>query len=191
MKKLLTLAALTLGVFAAKAQSTTFKPFRVGFDLGYAIPSGDGAKGGVAFAIEPKYALNDKLALGLRYEAAITVRGSVDSEGFADEAEAKASVSYLATADYYFNTNSFRPFVGLGAGIHKLASASFDETTVMSEEDVTVVEDGSKFGVTPRVGFDYGHFRAAIDYNIIGKSGDVKNNYLNIKIGFFLGGGRQ
>lgn len=188
------IAALALGATAVKAQSETFKPFRVGFDFGYAVPSGEGAKGGVAISLEPKYAISDKLALGLRMEAAVTVRGNIDEEGFATDGEAKASGSYLLTTDYYFNTNSFRPFVGLGAGIHTLASASFDDTDLYSDEDLEELEGidgGTKLGVTPRVGFDYSHFRMAVDYNLVGKTGDVKNNYLNVKIGFFLGGGRR
>jgi len=194
LKKLLTIAALALGVSAAKAQSTEFKPFRVGFDFGYAIPSGEGAKGGIIFALEPKYAMSDKLALGLRIEGAVTARstGTVSDEfGFSGSTSAKASGSYLATADYYINTNSFRPFVGLGVGVHQLASADFSFDENASDENVAVVEGGTKLGATPRVGFDYGHFRAQVEYNMIGKTGEIKNNYLGIKLGFFLGGGRQ
>lgn len=187
------IAAASLGV---KAQDGEFKPFRVGFDFGYAIPSGDGAKGGVIFALEPKYALSDKLALGLRMEGALTVRASVDSEGFLDEAEAKLSSSYLLTSDYYFNTNSFRPFFGLGAGVHMLASASSNgEEMTFNAETGEIENDGvttdTKFGVTPRIGFDYGHFRMAVDYNYIPKTEEIKNSYIGIKLGFFLGGGRR
>jgi hypothetical protein len=74
------------------------------------------------FAIEPKYALNDNLDLGLRLETALTVQGTVTDDQIND-GDVKASASYLATADYYFNTNRFRAFVGGGAGIYTNVSA--------------------------------------------------------------------
>ncbi len=45
------------------------------------------------------------------------------------------------------------------------------------------------FAFAPRVGFEYGHFRTAIEYNAVGKTGAINNNYLGIKLGFFIGGG--
>lgn len=182
------IAFFALGVINAKAQSTEFKPFRVGVDFGYGIPSGDGAKGGVIFAIEPKYAINDKISLGLRMEGAVLLRASVDDQGFASSADAKASGSYLATGNYYFSTQNFRPFVGLGLGIHNLASASFDENN--PDPNFEEVKSGTKFGATPTVGFEISHFRFAIDYNLVGKTEKINNNYIGVKLGFFLGGGR-
>src|SRR5687767_12754395 len=117
MKKVFLIGAFMAGAFFANAQSTTFKPFKVDVAFGYAIPGGEGSKGGVVFAIEPKYAINDNISLGLRMEAAVTARGYVDANGETGSAEVKASGSYLATGDYYFNTNKFRPFAGLGLGI--------------------------------------------------------------------------
>ena len=39
------------------AQSESeLKPFKIDVSFGYAIPGGSGAKGGVLFAVEPKYA---------------------------------------------------------------------------------------------------------------------------------------
>jgi hypothetical protein len=37
-----------------------------------------------------------------------------------------------------------------------------------------------------RGGFEFGHFRAGLEYNIIGE----RNNYLGIKLGVCFGGGR-
>lgn len=111
------------------AQSESdLKPFKVDVSLGYAIPGGTGAKGGVLFAIEPKYAVISNLAVGLRMEAAVIARFSgYDAEGSVNSASVKAAGSYLATADYYFSDNySLRPFAGAGAGIFSLASAEID-----------------------------------------------------------------
>lgn len=186
MKKVFLMCALLAGTYFANAQSTAFKPFKVDLATGYAVPGGKGSKAGVVLAIEPKYAINDNITLGLRMEAAITARGSVSSDGQSAEAEVKGSGSYLATGDYYFNTNKFRPFAGLGLGIYRLASAAVDTD---SEGD-PVIESGTKFGGAPRVGFEFGHFRTAVEYNVAGKTGKINNNYLSVKLGFFIGGGR-
>ena len=181
MKKFL-FSALVLGTtLFASAQETTFKPFKVDIALGYAVPGGSGSKGGVVFAVEPKYALNDNLTVGLRMEAAVTARVTMDAYGQEMTGDAKASASYLLTGDYYFNTNRFRPFVGVGAGVYRLAAVDLNSSEVQT---------GTKFGAAPRVGFEFGHFRTAIEYNATGKTGTYNNNYLGIKLGFFIGGGR-
>jgi len=184
MKKIY-LAAIAIGavIFGNAQTERTFKPFKVDIALGYALPSGSGSKAGALFAIEPKYALNDNLTLGLRMEGAATAQGTVVN-GEMNQGNVKLSSSYLATADYFFNTNRFRPFVGAGAGIYSNASANLDAQT--SDE----VKTGSRFGFAPRAGFELGHFRTAIEYNVAGKTASVDHNYLGIKLGFFIGGGR-
>lgn len=188
MKKVTFALVLVAASFFSNAQDgTSFKPFKVDLATGYAIPSGSGSKGGIVLALEPKYAINNNITVGLRMEAALTARASVDANGEAVSGDVKASGSYLATGDYYFNTNKFRPFAGLGAGLYKLASVEFKSDQDVTEGDV---KSGSKFGAAPRVGFEFGHFRTAIEYNLIGKTEKLNNNYLSIKLGFFIGGGR-
>ncbi len=52
--------------------------------------------------------------------------------------DVNASASYLATGDYYFTTNKFRPFAGVGAGLYSLASANLDDAMEeLNEEDLT------------------------------------------------------
>jgi outer membrane protein W len=186
MKKVLMTALILASVICSNAQSTVFKPFKVDLAFGYAVPGGSGSKGGVLFAIEPKYAINDNIALGLRMEAAVMARATTDASGQEFTGDVKASGSYLATADYYFNTNKFRPFAGLGAGIYSNAAVAVNSGTAESE-----VAASTKFGAAPRVGFEYGHFRMAAEYNVVGKTGSINNNYLGIKLGFFIGGGRM
>jgi outer membrane protein X len=187
MRKLTFVLALFVSSFVASAQSTSFKTFKVDLATGYAMPAGAGSKGGILFAIEPKYAINDNITLGLRLEGAVMARALEDNNGEKVTGDVKASASYLLTGDYYFNTNKFRPFAGLGTGIYKLAGAKFDSDVEISEEDV---QTASKFGFAPRIGFELGHFRTAIEYNLVGKTGSLNNNYLGIKLGFFIGGGR-
>lgn len=182
-KFFMTAVAIMAVVFTNAQTEQTFKPFKVDIAVGYALPAGGGSKAGALFAIEPKYALNDNLAVGLRIEAALTAQGNFTGNETSN-GDVKASSSYLATVDYYLNTNGFRPFIGTGAGIFTNASAN------MSVQSTSEVKSGSKFGFAPRIGFEAGHFRTAIEYNFAGKTQTIDHNYLGLKIGFFLGGGR-
>lgn len=183
---------------STKSQESNLKPFKVDVSLGYAIPGGEGAKGGILFAVEPKYAVMNSLSVGLRMEGAIVARFSgYDPDGNPMDASVKASASYLATGDYYFTDKySFRPFAGAGAGIFSLASI---ETNSTSGE----VSAGTKFGGMVRGGFELSHFRLGIEYNLVPKtkfagydengnltSGLTSNNsYIGIKLGVCIGGG--
>jgi outer membrane protein X len=185
MKKLLFCLSFLIVTFFANAQETTFKPFKFDIALGYGVPGGSGSKAGLIFALEPKYALNHNLTFGLRWEGAVMVRATMYANGEAVKGDAKASGSYLLTGDYYFNTNSFRPFAGIGAGLYRNAAVNLESDNMEAD-----MQTSSNFGFAPRVGFEYGHFRTAIEYNVAGKSGTINNNYLGIKLGFFIGGGR-
>src|SRR4051812_42265240 len=106
MRKLSFVLAFVAATVAVNAQSKTFKPFKFDFAAGYAIPGGSGAKGGFLFAGEPKYAINDNITLGLRFEAAIMARATWDATtGTYMSGSVKAQGSYLLTGDYYINTN--------------------------------------------------------------------------------------
>ena len=168
---------------ASIAQDSTsgrvFKKFRTDVSLGYASPKGGNSDGGALFAIEPKYAITDQIAVGLRLEVAVTV--NIDKNG--NESKATGNGSYLLTGDYYLNTNKFRPFVGLGGGIYTLAT--LDENTVLTGDNELPTD--SNFGFMARTGFEYGHLRLGIEYNFL------KDNtgYLGLKLGVAIGGGRR
>jgi outer membrane protein X len=179
MKKLLLVAALICATLLTKAQSTTYHDFKFDVDLGYAIPSsgsGSGTKAGVTFTLEPHYRLSDDIAIGLRLEGAGL--GYEDAE---DKTKVSLLESYCVTGNYYFSNNSFRPFVGAGAGL-------FNQSSLKSSDgNAALVSGGTNFGVFPEVGFEAGHFRMSADYNVAGNG----NNYLAIKIGAFFGGGKK
>jgi len=197
MKKPLFFCLAVLCVTFSQAQ--TFNPFKVDLAVGGAIPSGSGAKGGVLFSLEPKYAVISRLSVGVRIEAAIMARGYVSNDGSTASANVSAAASYVATSDYYYTHTYFRPFTGVGAGLYRFASASIE-----SSGNSVGTTAGSKFGTMVRSGFEVGHFRLAAEYNIIGKNtqtyvdgstGDKytvtsKNSYMGFKLGFFFGGGR-
>ena len=194
MKKLTFITFFLMIVAAANAQE--FKPFKVDLSTGYAIPSGEGAKGGVLMVVEPKYAVIPNLSVGVRFEIAVMARGYVNSQGTNGEIDLKASGSYLATTDYYYPLPSkkIRPFSGAGTGIFSLASATADNN------NAGVSAAKSKFGGMARSGVEIGHFRLAFEYNFVGdtdvmdasntKIGTSKNSYMSIKIGATIGGGR-
>jgi len=187
------LLLVSFSAFKAKAQSETFKAFKTDLAIGYAVPAGSGSKGGVLFAVEPKYSISDQITLGLRLEWALTAY-AFEAEGESFTGDIKATGSYLATADYMFNTNRVRPFVGLGVGIYSVAgvSSSFElEGEGVSESSEIAVGGGTKFGFAPRVGLEAGHFRLAAEYNFAGKDDNIKYSYLGLKVGFFFGGGKR
>ena len=201
MKNLLAILVLTSVIsLSAKSQESVFKPFKVDVSLGYAIPGGDGAKGGILFAVEPKYAVIPNLSVGLRMEAAVMARFSgYDENGEVMEASVKAAASYIATGDYYFMPDkNFRPFTGAGVGIYSVGGVEANQTS-------GEVSAGSKFGGLVRTGFEFSHFRMGFEYNIVPKTkfqgydGDgnpttgltSNNSYMGIKIGVCIGGGRR
>ena len=185
------LLMFTLGCVAANAQDDEFKKFRVGFGVGYANPSGIGAKSGVLLGFEPGYRVTDRLLLNLRCEWAVMVRGTVRNNDLA--VDVNVVRSYTLNGQYYLNKNTkFRPFAGLGAGIYYLAALELDDNNSTLE----VAEAENKFGFYPRIGFDAGHFTFNIDYNIVGKTkGEYesvfRNNYIGVRISGFFGGGRK
>lgn len=204
MKKISTILFIIL--FAAVAvNAQEFKKFRWNLGMGYAIPGGSGAKGGILIHSEPTYRVSDQILVGLRMEFAGMVRGY--SDGVASEASVSFAGSYSLTGQYYFSNNSFRPFVGLGVGTYALASVSGNIT---SEDNAYYYAgaSGSKIGFFPRVGFDAGHFNLQLEYNLVGKTEmeafdastglpdaskniDQKNGYIGVKLGVFIGGGRK
>ena len=194
----LCLAIIAIGTLTTNAQDgeRIFKRFKGDVSLGYAKPVSSGSSGGVLFAMEPKFAIVDQLAVGLRIEGAVMARFTGNTiNGDPEVEDAKGSASYVATADYYFTNNyNIRPFIGGGAGFFGLVSDINDNY----DEPAAKI----KFGGLLRVGAEVRHFRFGIEYNIIpdtdvnsydnmGNSIKVKskNGYIGVKFGFCFGGG--
>jgi hypothetical protein len=201
MKKIcLVLALGTIISLSTIAQESDLKPFKCDISLGYAIPGGSGSKGGILFAVEPKYGvMNSKIAVGLRMEGALVARvgSAYDEYGNPEDISVKLSSSYLATGDFYLTDNyKFRPFVGGGAGVFFLAG-------IESNQSSGEVSTGSKFGGMFRAGMEISHFRVGFEYNLVPKTtftgydsdGNIitgltsKNSYIGIKLGACIGGG--
>jgi outer membrane protein W len=193
MKKLTLLFALCV-LLTVGATAQEFKKFKVGLGGGYAIPGGNGAKGGVLFYLEPAYRVQDNISVGLRMEWAAMARGYSEAVDGA-EFSVSTSGSYTLNGQYYFNNNSFRPFVGAGVGMYSIKAASIEVDGQSGA--IPGLKDETKIGFYPRVGFDAGHFTLSIDYNLVGATkidgmdGEFKNSYIGIRLGGFFGGGRN
>jgi outer membrane protein X len=202
MKNLLAIFILfsTITLSTNGQDAVHLKPFKVDLSIGYAIPGGEGVKGGIILALEPKYAVIPNLAVGLRMEGAIIAKFSgYDEDGNAMDTKVKAAGSYLATGDYYFTNNyALRPFAGAGAGIFSIAGIEVNSTSGK-------VSGGSEFGGMLRAGIEAGHFRIGLEYNMVPKTtfegydsdGNYRtgltssNSYIGIKIGACIGGGKK
>lgn len=202
MKNVLSLC-LALAV-AVAAQAQEFKPFKVNVSIGAAIPSGGG---GVLFAVEPKYGINDQIDIGLRIEGAAMARNVVVN-GNTSSGNAQFASSFILTGNYMLSNEGFRPFVGIGAGIYGIAGTGFTATSGTGGTATNGnINAASVFGGMGRVGFKTGHFVLGVEYNLIPNSNSIvydsqgtsqvgtsvqsKNSYAGIKVGFDIGGGRR
>lgn len=192
---LLTIGACSVAYSQEYNYTRQFKPFKVGFGAGYAVPGkGDGAGGGALLYLEPAYRASDQVLVGLRLESALIVRGVQGVNSSNDiKGDASSNVSYTLNGQYYFSNEKVRPFIGAGVGLFSLASVEFN--TAASDPTARDVDAQTVFGFYPRLGIDAGHFNLSLDYNIVPPSdvpggGEVRNSYLGIRAGFSLGGGR-
>ena len=171
-----------------------FKPFKVGVGIGYAVPgTGEGAGGGFLLYVEPAYRATDEVLVGLRLEGAFMVRGIEGVTNRDISGDVSSVASYTLNGQYYFNNSEVRPFFGAGVGLFSLAAAKFNTAGNDPGADDIGVE--TRFGFYPRIGLDVGHFTLILDYNIIPPTdvpggGEVKNNYLGIRAGVSIGGGK-
>jgi hypothetical protein len=163
-----------------------FKPFEVDLGMGYARPQGQGSKAGVLLYIEPRYNLLDKLSLGIKTEVTAMARGFVDVGATQLSGDAGLSLSFLATGEYYFTNHLVRPFIGAGGGIYNLVGVN-GTTSGGGSVSIPAV---TKFGGMARAGLEIWHIRGTVEYNYVGKTGAINNNYIGLKVGIVLGGGK-
>jgi len=202
----LVLAALAAAA-PARAQSALYQPVRVDLTAYAAYASADATSWGAGAALEAKYNATDSLAVGLRFEGAGFVTQSVTIDtGTTTNVEqgARAVSAFSLKGDWYFGTASARPFVALGLGYYRIGAG-----TQSASSGGTVVQTAAAFrgfGVAPQIGVNFGAFRLAATYNIIG-GGDMTiatqavgaatptevtlaKNFFAFEIGGTFGGGR-
>ncbi len=147
-----------------------------------------GASDGFIACLEPGYRISDKILAGIRIEG---------KAFFAT----KETGSYGINGQYYISNKNFRPFVGLGLSLYHTGIVGDGFYGYSSRNEETVM------GFYPRTGFDLGHFSLTIDWNVVANAkatidppisqggssytGYINGNYLSVKVGFFIGGGRK
>jgi hypothetical protein len=205
MKKfymLLLFALSATACFSQKLYDREFKPFKMDFGVGYAMPKGVTVKGGPLFSIEPKYAFTgDAVTFGLRLQGAmlklggsnpITANGGNNNGGSnataggttINDAQVTAHLSGSLTCDHYFANMSLRPFVGAGPGFYSVAmETGKSEGALLAEYTFS-----NQFGFMFRGGVEWGHVRGSVEYNFV--NSESMSGYIGIKLGIFLGGGR-
>lgn len=184
MKKffLFALVAMLLVGFS----STSFAQIKVGATAGLALPMGDfgdGWKMGFGGGVEGKYFLSDNLALGasLGYYAFSAKDVDIDLKS-EDASDPSFSVMpILATVDYFFANEGFKPFVGAGVGLFSMKSKVY--VPFFGDVEAT----SSELGVAPTVGFLYGisdklDFNLNAKYNMIFTEGS-STTYLGVNAG--------
>lgn len=168
------------------AQSEFYKPFEVDAGLVIAFPISDNLQIGAGGYLEPKYNIHDNVALGFKLEfVAIASDALIGLNGDLVDINVSGITSFLITGDYYFTTSLIRPFIGAGTGIYFLGDVEY-QNNIISTDPI-----GTRFGIAPRIGLVAGHFRLSTEFNYIpGLSGLKSRDYVGLKLGFEIGGGK-
>jgi outer membrane protein W len=196
MKKLLVSLFIATFVFVLNAQEKG--KIRVGLDAGLGIP-----KLGVGFDcdLDIRYNIMDNLNVGVKFGVAALAKDIIIANPENSTFTSCGLTSSLITSDYYFNKQdkSFAPFLGGGFGSYFIANLRATNS-IPSSSIPWGISVENKFGGLLRGGFEVSHFRMALEYYLIPQSslvdlsnsiiGTTSNSYLNLTIGFYLGGGK-
>lgn len=184
MKNLCFLFLVCLGWTTTQAQQRQFKPFRVELSAGIGVPTS--GRVGYLLSLEPKYALNDQISLGLRTESLVIYQkpfGTLTTVG------TLAVRSYGVTGDRYFSLGrQNRLALGAVFGLYQYAygTANEDDYKSLTRDKFSV----SQPGLAPRVGLEIKHLRIGIEYTFVLYQSEPTLNYLSTKVGLVIGGGR-
>ena len=186
MKKLEVLAVLLfcLNFSQGMAQSREFKPFKVDFGITTLFPTSGISGNGMGMYFNPMFNLTDKFSVGPRMQLAYTTE---ENKGYISsylDGQIINLYSLIGVSDFYFSKERARFFAGLGFGfygqVRSWTSAAISSLDFNREPYLSV-------GLAPRFGFNVGHFKMSIQYNITGPS---MYNYLDFTLGLEIGGGR-
>jgi len=181
MKTILFIFLFSCSVNKSFAQDQIYKRFKLDLAIGVLIPTGKTfLDQRFSFSVEPKYNLSDLFSMGLRLE----IDPYSNFTGTTDSLKVSSVFSYLLTSDYYINNpKNIRPFFGIGIGLFRqtVSSTGYPETKTKS----------GKPGIETRFGLEWKHLTAALEYNVTFFEEEKKMNYINIKFGTYLWGGRR
>ena len=177
MKKVFLFLSILIITIHSKAQDSTqsYKPFKVIASMGGTISFGAPPIPGISFSLEPNYTLSDKLDVGLLFRT-LTVPVRYD-----DIIEQEDAVSIHALADFYPVSNKVKPFVGAGFGYNLMDYSNTAHSNKLITPD--------NFSILTRVGLRYKHLNIAIEHYYLKTR--WYNNYMEVKVGVAIGGGRK
>lgn len=187
MKKLLFTLILMGLIYTVQAQA-----IKMDGGFGFAMTFGDLKSYGIDIALEPKFFFNEKIAAGIRTEAAALFGGTLDVSGAQVDVSASSRVAILGKGEYYFSENSTRFFVGLMAGWYRQANSGVSVNgNDIPDSSLSAV---NSFGFAPQVGVTFNNFRISGMYHVItgedtisastGSGAEVNRSYLVIELGF-------
>lgn len=184
MKKL-----LLFTVVALLGLTTTSAQVKLGFGVGYAIPSGDIADitdGGFSGHLELGYGITEDI------DVSVFVHG--DFLTGADKGllsyDTVAFGSYMVNGRYYFKKEGFRPYGSLAIGITDIAQIE----AATNGTRVAAAARTSNFSFRPALGFKYGILNVNASYLNAGEIGEgdgkatVSDFAFNVGLLFTFGG---
>lgn len=119
---------------------------------------------GLGAAAEVRYAPVDRFSIGARFDGGIRGGGRLGTEG--SSVTLGSGVAALGKVEGYLLPRSWwRPFVGVGAGVHSLTGQGFQSASAGGGG--ATADRGTYFGVNPQVGVDFETFRVSAGYHAL------------------------
>ena len=174
----------------------SFAQFGVGIGLVGGLPVGDfgdAADFGFGGYLEPKYLINDNIAVGV-YTGGMVFAGSdlTDLSGLGGlgglataELSAFTVVPLTVFGDYMFVNSKVTPYAGLAVGPYFISGGEVS-TSVLGQSFDLPVESSTEFGFAPRVGVLIGKFNLGAAYHIVSDA-----NFITFRLGFDIGARRD
>lgn len=158
MKRIFIIAIISIITYSANAQ------FHIETGVNFNLPINDLSENyefGAGLYLEPKYAVSDKMDVGLY----------IGANGFAGkevgttsgEVDATIAIPILATATYRFLKNKITPYAGIGLGVFSGKILNFSESALGGSSQTE--ENISEFGFAPRAGVYIGRMNLGVIYN--------------------------
>lgn len=169
---------------SVQAQERQYKSFKVEIAGGVAIPTS--GRVGYLVSLEPKYAINEQISVGLRNESFTVFQkpfGNLSTIG------TLTVRSYSLTSDRYFNlAGRKRLSAGVAVGIYQYArgTANREDYKPLTHGDFSPIQ----LGLAPRIGLELSHLRLGLEYNFMLDQPDQSINYFSAKVGLIIGGGK-
>lgn len=187
-KYLLLISFAFLTFFSVQAQE--FKKFKFAIGVPFSVYSSDPFAYYVGLDIEPSWRLKDDLTLGLYigYMQSDSETNTDPSRNLSEQADVFSTCLVL---DKYFTLDKPNFYYGLMAGLSQhlyqvVERSSFVDGVPTEGGVVNEFKDG--INLSPRFGFNYGHFRAMIMYQLI--LNEVPD-MLTLQVALEIGGGKK